>query len=770
MTTQRFLAAVALGWALAVPIPLRAAIRCVPLTHPGPCDARYATIQEAVDEAASSGDTVRVAAGAYPEQVVVSGKSLQLLGARAGEDARGRTGSESILTHPDGPLSVCGSGLVVDGFTVTGAVNPDGSWVGLGADQSSCAATGELRIENNVIRDNIVGLAIEGISGTKTIRHNWLKDNAVVPEWSAGILSYSPTANLLVAENRFEGHAADSIAFHGNAQSGFEIVGNRVDRRIFLVYTSSSRIATNVWAAGAGPGALLEIAGVSHQITIEGNKLRPLDGPAVLVSDPFGVGPSSGIVVVGNCIEGASVIGLRVAAGAHPGGLPASQNWWGSASGPSGAGPGTGAAIVDPSGVVAFAGWQTDDGGCGCAYRADGTICDDGNACTAEDHCAADLCASSAPTSCDDADACTVDTCDPVEGCASVLEVCDDDNPCTDDGCDPQTGCTFVPDDSNPCQDPDPCWVAHCAAGLCLADPRPCDDGDPCTFNGCNRGTGQCEFTPRNCDDGNACTDDHCVAGACSHAPHSCDDGFACSVDACDPANGCSHLAPACNDNNMCTIDSCNAQGCVHLNVPDGTLCPQSSCMLNQACQGGVCQGGSSYGYLCRPNPTGCSIRWCDPSPGGVCHSDPLCPPDADPCTIDLCVSGGNTHCEHRIQCADGTCEVPDVRFGADRTTLSWSLPNLVCVPASMWDGYEVVRGLVSALPVGSGTAETVSETHDTPALSDPANPPAGQAFWYIVRWYYNPFFPACFTWGREGLHGAPSTERHPSAPLSWCQ
>jgi nitrous oxidase accessory protein NosD len=65
----------------------RAAIINVPTDYP--------TIQAAVN-AASPGDTIVVAAGTYNETVNID-KSLTLEGAQAGVDARGRSGSESVI-------------------------------------------------------------------------------------------------------------------------------------------------------------------------------------------------------------------------------------------------------------------------------------------------------------------------------------------------------------------------------------------------------------------------------------------------------------------------------------------------------------------------------------------------------------------------------------------------------------------------------------------------------------------------------------------------
>ena len=90
--------------------------------HWGDTDAP--SIQRGVD-AASSGDTVNVEAGTYNEDVNVD-KSVTLLGAEAGIDARTRTpDNESIINSPDGEteLEISASNVTVNGFTVQGNTN-----------------------------------------------------------------------------------------------------------------------------------------------------------------------------------------------------------------------------------------------------------------------------------------------------------------------------------------------------------------------------------------------------------------------------------------------------------------------------------------------------------------------------------------------------------------------------------------------------------------------------------------------------------------------
>lgn len=74
--------------------------------------------------------------------------------------------------------------------------------------------------------------------------------------------------------------------------------------------------------------------------------------------------------------------------------------------------------------------------------------------------------------------------------------------------------------------------------------------------------------------------------------------------------------------------------------------------------------------------------------------------------------------------------EVSNLRLGPDRVTLRWDpLPG-----PGVW--YDLPRGLVSELPVGSGASETCVVPGGSPLTSatDTAVPSAGAAWWYLVR------------------------------------
>ncbi len=174
----------------------------------------------------------------------------------------------------------------------------------------------------------------------------------------------------------------------------------------------------------------------------------------------------------------------------------------------------------------------------GCVPQSIDTTCDDGDACTIGDHCSGDgdVCVPGAPASCEGP--CRTGTCDPTRGCELMpaSAPCDDGNACTIDdhcrgdaavcvgggrlscagtcllgSCDPASGCrpkaeTAFCSDGNACTEHD-----HCSgdANVCLAGPAAsCDDGDACTIDSCVAPTG-CRHDPLGRFDGVRCRLEH---------------------------------------------------------------------------------------------------------------------------------------------------------------------------------------------------------------------------------------------------------------------
>ncbi len=360
-------------------------------------------------------------------------------------------------------------------------------------------------------------------------------------------------------------------------------------------------------------------------------------------------------------------------------------------------------------------------------YAKGGAVpCDDGNGCTVGDWCKGFFCQSGSVVDCDDNDACTSDYCDPKVGCGhkdsgatacddgnacTVSDVCaagkctggkpascDDYDPCTTDSCDAKAGCAYAQADGASCTDNNPCTVGDaCKAGKCVATAANlCNDNNACTVDACSTSQG-CYYnpTPGACDDANSCTiNDQCSGGQClGVAQNGCSDNNACTNDVCDPTKGCistpvalgpcddgnpctlgdgckagvcsSGTTKPCTDGNPCTIDSCDtkgAGGCLFNPQPDGQQCEDGNpCTVSDICAKAKCVMGKLR-ECGDGNP--CTDDACDPDTGncvnkvlvGIYACD-----DGDACSLgDQCKSGacvGSAKaCNDNIACTADSC------------------------------------------------------------------------------------------------------------------
>jgi len=352
-------------------------------------------------------------------------------------------------------------------------------------------------------------------------------------------------------------------------------------------------------------------------------------------------------------------------------------------------------------------------GVCNKADVANGTPCDDNNACTTGGQCFAGACLVG-QLNCNDNNECTNDSCNTSSGCVHTNvpggfppKTCNDNNPCTPiDIC--QNGKCQGPFNNCFCQNDSQCQDDNnlcngkpfCQGGTCKpGTPVKCDPSKDtaCIANTCVNATGVCVPTPKPpgtaCNDGNTCTGgDVCSGGTCIGVPAACDDGVACTLDSCDSKVGCVHVgsSTACNDGNPCTVDSCDLiAGC--LTTP----------ALGQPCDdGNACTAGDVCGVVAAkpactgPNPVvcndsnPCTSDGCDakagcafkPADGQPCNDNNLCTgpdtcksaacggptlpcTDGNPCTIDTCTpAGGCTSTSGSGGCDDGNaCTTGDM-------------------------------------------------------------------------------------------------------------
>ncbi len=412
----------------------------------------------------------------------------------------------------------------------------------------------------------------------------------------------------------------------------------------------------------------------------------------------------------------------------------------------------TGTAIVCNDGNACTIDSCDPQKGCTVDLAMDGTPCEDGDKCTIGDNCQAGKCATGQPVVCTATQACHTSTCDTATGqcavnlaadgtacndgnactlietctggvCGGAPITCNDQNPCTDDVCDPAVGCVFTAnvsacEDGNACTSPDICADKACSAGAA----KSCDDGNPCTADTCDPKTGECLHGAQagTCDDGQICTtNDACVAGVCTGEPLSCDDLNPCTDDTCDAKKGCVHTATVltnvpcddgnactigdactagvcagpgtlnCNDNNACTDDSCDPKnGCVH--ADNSAACDDgNACTTGDKCSGGTCTAGA---FTCQCKVTAdCAAK----EDGNLCNGTLICQASTcqiDPATVVTCGIAGNTTCTaNTCTPATGLCAMAPIAEGQPCEDGSLCTANDSCKSGTCTGGPAIV-------------------------------------------------------------------------------
>src|SRR6266404_4647592 len=238
---------------------------------------------------------------------------------------------------------------------------------------------------------------------------------------------------------------------------------------------------------------------------------------------------------------------------------------------------------------------------CVATPKTNGTRCDDGDACTAEDTCQSGTCTPGTATQCTALDQCHV---------AGI--------------CDSETGLCSNPARSNgtTCDDGDACTTGDtCQNGSCGGTGVTCTASDQCHVAGiCDSETGLCSNPARangaSCSDGNACTlGDTCQAGICSSgAAVSCT-----ALDQCHDAGVCDSGTGTCTNPAKTNGASCS----------DGNACTH-----NDTCQAGTCTSGA--GTTCTALDQCHDVGTCDAETGTCSNpakTNGASCSDGNPCT-----------------------------------------------------------------------------------------------------------------------------------------
>ncbi len=331
----------------------------------------FSSIQAAVD-ASVAGQTITVDAGTYPEEVVVA-KQLTIKGPQSGVDARSNTrgAGEAILTGASAggglftaSFKIMANDVTIDGFTAQGE---DTAATDTGAGIVIMPNVSGTHIINDIIQNNSTGLYLANASATDAalIQHDVFKNN------NNGATDTNNGGRGIYTDGSISGGTLQDVTIDGNfftlnlgtadfdvqagigleggtssVQKNINITNNVFDhngKAVLALNTTGLLIDSNVVGNHYDTdSASLRFEGNDHNVTITHNDLYGNGAHAIRIDSKGTPGNDDTFTITNNNIYDngleESGIALQMVSGQYTGTLNATNNYWGSSSGPSGTG------------------------------------------------------------------------------------------------------------------------------------------------------------------------------------------------------------------------------------------------------------------------------------------------------------------------------------------------------------------------------------------------------------------------------------------------
>ena len=312
--------------------------------------------------------------------------------------------------------------------------------------------------------------------------------------------------------------------------------------------------------------------------------------------------------------------------------------------------------------------------GCEVLNKDASTTCNDGKACTDNDHCDAGACVSGGITSCSDNDSnpCTVPTCDEnAGGCVEELDVglqCMANNACVEvASCNANGECEITttvtcPDTGNPCTE------------------STCDQGTP--LEGCEAGNinenGTCD-TSSKCING-VCTLQDCVVKSDCLSKNTCG-MWACNANQCKQTGSLSN-GTSCGKSGVCWLGNCINPECTK--ATENADCDTDPCKVFECGNDYKCVQTQSIQTGTCGNKMACLQGECT---AVACTANAHCiPKNANPCELYEC--GSNYTCYTSSKVSGSYCGKNKVCWTGNCITNECSNKDSNC-PQDECVGYE---------------------------------------------------------------------------------
>ena len=336
-------------------VPAWAATLCV---APGGAGGCYSSIQAAVT-AASSGDTINVAAGTYVEVVNVT-KSLTLSGEPGAKIKPDNSTPKYDGTRRPAIYINAVSGVTVQGFEIDGT----GGEVNYGIYPFNSNNT---IVKNNVVHDitTLVGGVADNSAGVGITYFGWgqgtdgalVQDNTVYNTgrmgiWVGGMQSSSPY-NFIVSNNNTINHNTVYNAWQGPTTDGGGAVQMNCPKSSIFENNTIHDTGLNWYG--------IYVAGSSTGNSITGNEIYNNNSAIVIWSNvtfcDWGGNPAGAPEAHSNSLHNNVTYGLRNVDTDSAFLVNAENNWWGCVTGPNTD------ACDKTSGNVDYTPWLTSPGG-----------------------------------------------------------------------------------------------------------------------------------------------------------------------------------------------------------------------------------------------------------------------------------------------------------------------------------------------------------------------------------------------------------------------